>query len=532
MAWGQGDDGELGNGGMSASDRPVPVKGLSGVSSVSAGDDFALALLQTGSAMAWGSNSFGQLGDPAAGSTADTAVAIPGLSQVTAVAAGGQFGLALLSSGGVDSWGDNAVGQLGNGTTTDSSTPQAVPALSGATLISAGANHGLAVAAPVSAGEAGPSDPWTVVPTPNPGASPPSGLTSVSFSSVSAASPTDAWAVGTNNNFGGNAFPVAAQWNGSTWTTVSMPAPSGRSATVTGVLDLGSNNAWAVGRTTNPTTGLDRTLIEHWDGTAWSIVPSPNPDGGTSGTDELVAIDGVSATNIWAVGNDDLPPAPNTLLFEHWNGTSWRAVASPAPVGDDFAEGIDTISPNNAWAVGTESFTSTLAAHWDGKKWSIVSTPSLMDGPSPTNILTGVTATASNNVWASGYEDNVNDTNFRKPYLLHWDGSTWSLVLAQNAGTEGSLLRGIAALSASDIWTVGQTQENDGSILSLTEQYNGTTWSIVPSPDPGDVGPTIANVLDSVSAPGNGSQTVLAVGSQEVLGVCCTETFGLETTSG
>jgi hypothetical protein len=133
-------------------------------------------------------------------------------------------------------------------------------------------------------------------------------------------------------------------------------------------------------------------------------------------------------------------------------------------------------------------------------------------------------------VWASGYEDNVNQTNFRKPYLLHWDGTSWKLILAPNAGTEGSLLRGIAALSAQDVWAVGQTQENDGSILSLTEKFNGSAWSIVPSPSPGEVGTIIANTLDAVASPGNG--IVWALGSQEKLGFCCLQTLGLETSTG
>ena len=530
MTWGQGTDGQLGNGTISGSETPVAVKGLTGVGTISAGDDYTLALLKTGAAAAWGDNSFGELGNPAAGAAALTPVSIPGLSGVTALAAGGDSSLALLSTGGVDSWGDNALGQLGNGTTTDAAAPQTVPALSAATLISAGADHGLALAAPVAPGTSGPATPWRVFPTPNPGAPPPPGLSDVSFSSASAASGTDAWAVGTNENLGANAAPIAVHWNGTTLAPVAMAAPSGLSGTITGVLDLSPSDAWAVGRTTDLSTDVSRTLIEHWNGTAWSIVPSPNPDTGAGANDELFAIDGVSSTDIWAVGNDDEPPGANTLLFEHWNGTTWTAATSPAPIGDDFAMGVEAISSTDAWAVGTASFTSTLAAHWNGTNWSIVPTPSPMDGSSPTNQLTGVSAVASNNVWASGYEDNVNDQNFRKPYLLHWNGTAWSLVFPPNAGTEGTLLRGIVALSANDIWTVGQTQENDGSILSLTEQFNGTAWSPLPSPDPGQNGPTIDDALAAIA--NAGGHTLFAVGSQEALGLCCVRTFGISTTSG
>ena len=530
MAWGQGDSGELGNGTTSASPTPVAVKGLTGVSSIAAGEEFALALLKTGTTAAWGDNSFGQLGDPAAGANATTPVAIPGLSGVAALSAGGQTSLALLASGGVDSWGDNAVGQLGNGTTNDAAKPVAIPGLSAATLIAAGADHGLALAAPVGAGTAGPATPWRVFPTPNPGAPPPPGLASVALNGASAASATEAWAVGTNENPGGNPFPIALHWNGSSLTAISMAAPSGVGGTIGGVVDLGPGNAWAVGSKTDLATNTSRTLIEHWNGTAWSIVPSPNPDAAPGDNDELSAIDAVSATDIWAVGSDDHPPASNTLLFEHWNGTSWTAVQSPAPVGDDFGLGIETISPTDAWAVGTASFTSTLAAHWNGTSWSIVPTPSPMNGPNPINQLTAVSAVASNNVWASGYEDNVNNLNFRKPYLLHWNGSAWSIQFPPNAGTEGSLLRGITALSAGDIWTVGQTQENDGSILSLTERFNGTVWSILPSPDPGEVGSSTDNSLAAITTPGG--HDLFAVGAQETLGLCCVRTFGISSTSG
>jgi Regulator of chromosome condensation (RCC1) repeat len=77
--------------------------------------------------------------------------------------------------------------------------------------------------------------------------------------------------------------------------------------------------------------GVERTLIEHWNGT-WSIVPSPNPKGG-SGDDELGAIDGASARDIWAAGFDFAPNEPLTLLFEHWNGSSWVAAPSPPSTG-------------------------------------------------------------------------------------------------------------------------------------------------------------------------------------------------------
>lgn len=232
---------------------------------------------------------------------------------------------------------------------------------------------------------------------------------------------------------------------------------------------------------------------------------------------------------MWAAGFDFAPNEPLTLLFEHWNGSSWVAAPSPPSTGADIVDGLTTISAKSAWAVGTNGFETTLAAHWNGRRWTIVRTPTPMNGRSPTNQLTGVTAVASKNVWASGYEDNVGGRNFRKPYFLHWNGHTWRLVLVHNAGTEGSLLRGVTALSATDIWAVGQTQEDDGSILTLTEHFDGKAWKPVPSPDPGEVGTLVSNTLSSISAAGR--HTLLAVGSQETLGKCCTRTLALQTSS-
>src|SRR5205823_7664913 len=179
-----------------------------------------------------------------------------------------------------------------------------------------------------------------------------------------------------------------------------------------------------------------------------------------------------------------------------FDGPSWKVAPTPSPIGaEQFGDSIAAVASNDVWAVGNTAAQATLAAHWDGSRWTIVDTPSLHDGNNPLNLLTGVTAVASNDVWASGYEGNVNNRNFMKPYVLHWDGTSWALSLVPNLGGEGSRFNAITALSATDIWGVGQTQELDGSILNLTEQFDGAKWNVVPSPNPGHVGNLIVNSL-------------------------------------
>ncbi len=193
------------------------------------------------------------------------------------------------------------------------------------------------------------------------------------------------------------------------------------------------------------------------------------------------------------------------------------------------------------WVVGTVAEpnpTATFVAHFDGTAWSVVPSPclegrkvSVCSGTTINlNELTGVSALSGSDAWASGSEGNVNDMNFHIPYVLHWNGTAWSLVKTPNRGGEGSLLNGIAALGTDDVWAVGQTQSLNGAIKPLTEQFNGSTWSLVPSPAPGSAGRSPDDSLASVASPGGG--LVFAAGARDIPGQCCLRTLALKTTSG
>src|SRR6202011_4093773 len=106
---------------------------------------------------------------------------------------------------------------------------------------------------------------------------------------------------------------------------------------------------------------------------------------------------------------------------------------------------------------------------------------------------------------------------------LHWDGKKWTLGLTPNSGGEGSRLNATLALSANDVWAVGQTQQNNGSILTLTQRFDGTKWTVVPSPSPGRVGELVNSSLDAVASAGGG--VLFAVGAQEIPKQCCLRTL-------
>jgi alpha-tubulin suppressor-like RCC1 family protein len=153
MCWGANDTGQLGNGSTSPSTVPVTVTGVTDATAVTAGGTtdssniergHACALLTDGTVWCWGRNANGQLGD---GTNIDASapVEVEGLSNATAVSAGGLYTCAIRSDQTVACWGADGSGQLGDGSNTDSNTPVAVQTLTGVTSLAAGAYHTCAV---------------------------------------------------------------------------------------------------------------------------------------------------------------------------------------------------------------------------------------------------------------------------------------------------------------------------------------------------------------------------------------------------
>src|SRR6266568_4669591 len=240
---------------------------------------------------------------------------------------------------------------------------------------------------------------WTGVQPPSPGTS------GNALSSAAVLSSCNAWAVGHYSN-GTADQTLVEHWNGSAWKQVASPDPGGadRNNTLDGVAAVSSANIWAVGSYINGTTS--QTLIEHWNGTAWTQVASPNLGFG----DRLSGVAAVSSSNVWAVGfysdcTCDIPPQ-NTLVL-HWNGTAWTHVSSPSPGGSNgnLLSGVAGLSSSNAWAVGSYSngtAQQTLVEHWNGTAWRHVSSPD-PGGASQNNALNGVAASSSTSLWAVGY---------------------------------------------------------------------------------------------------------------------------------
>ncbi|HST04829.1 MAG TPA: S-layer homology domain-containing protein [Chloroflexia bacterium] len=261
---------------------------------------------------------------------------------------------------------------------------------------------------------------------------------------------------------------------GPPWQVVASPELTS-TAELHDVVALSDNDVWAVGFSPN---GHSSTLVEHWDGSMWSVVPSPNPG---SRSNELYSIDGVSDTDLWAVGNTSTETAQVTLV-EHWDGSMWSVVPSPNLGADpNFLKGVTALSSSNVWAVGNSingTAQPTLIEHWNGSSWSIVRSPNVGTGET---YLDGVTAVTSSDMWAVGHSSEGG-------LIDHWNGTEWSVSQSPGIGR----LYGVAAISSSDVWAVGS---NDLGSSTLTEHWDGHNWTVIPSPDVDQ-----SNILYDISA--------------------------------
>jgi len=313
---------------------------------------------------------------------------------------------------------------------------------------------------------------WTVVPSPN------AGLNNNTLSGVSAVSTTDAWAVGSSHN--GSAYRALTEhWDGQSWSIVHAGHVGTGTNTFTAVAAVTSSDVWAVGFYDNGTTF--RTLSEHWDGTSWSVVATPNSG---AGQNILTAVTAASTNDVWAVGyRQATSGSPRQTLAEHWDGASWKVVATPN-VGTDenFLWSVTARKASDVWAVGSYSvpWFQTLTEHWDGSAWKVVPSPNLDDS---NNVLYAAVAVKSASVTAIGtwLNGDITDTLSER-----WDGSAWNVVSTPSPAGNINWLTGVAAAGMSDLWAVGWSSSHPfAATRTLAEHWDGTSWTVERTPNPG-----------------------------------------------
>jgi hypothetical protein len=297
------------------------------------------------------------------------------------------------------------------------------------------------------------------------------------------------------------------------WTVVTPPAlPPGAQNLLNGSFALSDTDTWVAGESVNNSTGAQAPLVLHWNGTTWSTVPTPTPSGSTPNW-AFTSVAASSASDAWAVGVQSAGTKIHDSLFEHWNGTAWSVVTGPN-------EGILTaaldFSPSNAWA-----FADFSVLHWDGTAWSVVpgALPALAvsaDGPNDiwgiyrnnmvthfngtswssttlsdpngTPVFQSVKALSPTDVWVSGSVGNG-------PILEHFNGTTWQRVrLPSSFSARG--LNAITARSDSDVWVFSNT--GSPGVPLLLAHFNGSSWTTSPSPLPPN---TLVSIGSAASSP-------------------------------
>ena len=273
------------------------------------------------------------------------------------------------------------------------------------------------------------------------------------------------------------------------WDIVDTPSLGTNYNYLFGLTCVSASDCWTVGYA-NP-AGPYVTMIEHYDGTSWSIVDSPNV---ASVSNYFVGVACVNDNDCWVVGYTYNSSGNEQTLIEHYDGTAWSIVSSPnsSSLNSSYLQGVKCNSASDCWAVGfatnnangVQLIGQTLIEHYDGTAWSTVTSPSAV---AQYSFLQDVTCNSASDCWAVGVSSN--GIVYRQTLIEHWDGSAWSIVTSPNTINEQNELDGLTCYNATDCWAVGYsyTQGVLGTPVqnyeTLIEHYDGTAWSIVPSPN-------------------------------------------------
>ena len=251
---------------------------------------------------------------------------------------------------------------------------------------------------------------------------------------------------------------------------VASPNVSGLDNTLFDVAVLSATDAWAVGEYLIDGGGALRTLIQHFDGTTWTTMPSPNRLTGTDRNqiNSLRGVSAIAADDVWAVGYTVSLDDPYRTLTMHWNGAAWSIVDSPNytfPGAYNALLDVAAVAPDDVWAVGGAPLGGVgargLLLHFDGVSWSL--------RPGPPNFefwasstRNGVVAVSATEVWAVGDYD-----------AWLFDGTAWA-VPAAGAQFASDVHAGSGAL-----WAVGSfiaDPYGGGVRFPIGYRYTGTSW--------------------------------------------------------
>jgi hypothetical protein len=273
---------------------------------------------------------------------------------------------------------------------------------------------------------------WSIVPTPSPNP-----LGNNVLYGVGGASADDVWAVGAGSQTG---VPLVLHWDGASWSEVPTPKPEPNGGFFLDVAVLSADDVWAVGLAYGLVEDESSTLTEHWDGTAWSVVPSPS----LYSNDFFSSVSADAESDVWAIG---------LSTVERWDGSTWNVV--PSPSGTFFLSDVEAFGIDDVWTAGWSYAPGTqpVFEHWDGSVW--------MDVPGPTipdyGQIMGLARAASGHLWAVGTQNSG-------VLIERWDGSSWHVANAPSPhGPSPAEMQDVAVGSSGVAVSVGTTATNNGN---------------------------------------------------------------------
>lgn len=185
---------------------------------------------------------------------------------------------------------------------------------------------------------------------------------------VTAISPNNVWAVGQTYDSAGQK-PLVMRWNGTNWSLVTVPKElvSNVGTGLFSISAISANDIWAVGTLGNS------NLTLRYNGTTWTVVPSPNDTTFAGMTNVLQSVTTVSNNDVWAVGTATRSvygPGDSGRFFDyttilHWNGSVWSMVPSPDPgTSNNRLFGVARVTANELWAVGDSDFSNSMTQRY------------------------------------------------------------------------------------------------------------------------------------------------------------------------
>jgi hypothetical protein len=286
-------------------------------------------------------------------------------------------------------------------------------------------------------------------------------------SSISSLATNDVWSAGAQ----------VTHWNGNAWTVSFTPAS--QQDVLRSIVEIAPDDIWVVGE--HQGNGMaSHPLTLHWDGSKWQNVTGP--DAAAGGKNALVAVSGTAANDVWAVGFSVPLAGPIAPLIEHWNGSKWSITHLSLSTSLQFTS-IKALAPNNAWAVGYEygthagkNFIQPVTEHWNGTHWSAITNPNL--SASGGGSLYNINGDAANDLWAVGSQNSGSEM-----LSEHWNGSKWSIIASPQVSPSNSNWLASVAVSAPDnVWAVGRVGSSQSGFQPFIEHWNGQQWQVMQDP--------------------------------------------------